>query len=88
MIGKIRLQQALIEAKASIRLAGLPISHRDDDLYASVIEGRLSGPLRDIVLARIRAELTDRADRSKPDVRSPDNAALPLPLAPFRTGSE
>lgn len=88
MIDRIRLQQAIIEAEASIRLAGLPISRRDDDLYAAVIEGRLSGPLRDIVLARIRTELTDRADRSKPGVRGPDNGAPPLPLPPFKTSSE
>lgn len=57
MTSKAQRQQALVEAKASLRLEGLPISTRDDDLYAAAIEGSISGTLRDIVLARIRAEL-------------------------------
>lgn len=84
MTSRIRRQQALIEAQASIRLAGLPISDRDDDLYAAAIEGTLSGPLRDIVLARIRAELAQKADLCKPTVRNPDDVMRP----PVEDGSE
>jgi hypothetical protein len=57
MTTKAQREQAFIEATASLRLEGLPISGRDDDLYAAVIAGEHRGPLRDVVLARIRAEL-------------------------------
>lgn len=57
MTSKLERQQALIEATASLRLEGLPISTRDDDLYAVVVEGTVTGPLRDVVAARIHAEL-------------------------------
>lgn len=57
MISKVRRQWALNEAIASLRLEGLPISTKDDDLYEEVIAGTLRGPLRDVVLARICVEL-------------------------------
>jgi len=62
---KISFQQALVEAEASLRLAGLPISRRDDDLFAAVIEGKLVGPLRDVVADRIRAELASKREGAK-----------------------
>lgn len=65
MISKAHRQQALVEATASLRLEGLPISSRDDDLYATAVDGRGAGRLRDAVLARVRAELVSRA-RSEP----------------------
>lgn len=57
MISKSQRQKALTEATASLRLEGLPISRRDDDLYTAAIDGLRLGTLRDVVLARIGAEL-------------------------------
>lgn len=57
MTSKDQRRQAFMEATASLRLEGLPVSRRDDDLYSAAIEGSRSGPLRDLVLARIIAEL-------------------------------
>lgn len=57
MVSRTQLRQAFIEAQASLRLEGMPIVDRDDDLYAAAIGGSLRGPLRDLVLKRIRAEL-------------------------------
>lgn len=57
MTSKAQRKQALIEATASLRLEGLPILQRDDDIYAAAIDGSHRGSLRDAVLARIRAEL-------------------------------
>lgn len=54
---KTQRHHALTEATASLRLEGLPIVERDDDLYAAAIGGALRGPLRDLVLGRIHAEL-------------------------------
>ncbi|HEL3779244.1 hypothetical protein [Stenotrophomonas forensis] len=56
MTSKAQRKQALIEATASLRLEGLPILQRDDDIYAAAIDGSHRGSLRDAVLARIRAE--------------------------------
>lgn len=70
MTSKIERQQAFTQATASLRLEGLPISTRDDDLYAAVIEGTVIGPLRDVVLGRIRAELAAKLE---------DNASLGTP---------
>lgn len=61
MVSKAQRQNALLEARASLRLEGLPITRRDDDLYAAAIDGLLHGPLRDVVLARIRNELASLA---------------------------
>ncbi|WP_460134028.1 hypothetical protein [Stenotrophomonas geniculata] len=57
MTSKSQRQKALTEATASLRLEGLPISWRDDDLYAAAIDGLRLGTLRDVVLARIGSEL-------------------------------
>lgn len=57
MTSKSQRQKALTEATASLRLEGLPISRRDDDLYTAAIDGLRLGTLRDVVLARIGAEL-------------------------------
>lgn len=57
MASRSQLRQAIIEAQASLRLEGLPIGDRDDDIYAAAIDGSLRRPLRDLVLKRIRAEL-------------------------------
>lgn len=57
MISKAQRQKALTEATTSLRLEGLPISRRDDDLYTAAIDGLRLGTLRDVVLARIGAEL-------------------------------
>lgn len=43
MTSKAQRQQALVEAKASLRLEGLPISTRDDDLYAAAVEDLSQG---------------------------------------------
>ncbi|MEI2263575.1 hypothetical protein OHC51_21700 [Stenotrophomonas indicatrix] len=69
MTSKAQRQQALIEATASLRLEGLPISRRDDDLFAAAIDGSRPGPLRDGVLARIRAELAVK-DEGRTPVRA------------------
>lgn len=61
MTSRSQRQQAFIEAAASLRLEGLPVSHVDDDIYATAIEGLMSGPIRDLVLERIRAELAAKA---------------------------
>jgi hypothetical protein len=53
-------RHALIEATASLRLEDLPISRRDDDLYAAAIDGQRIGKMRDLVLMRIRAELASK----------------------------
>lgn len=66
MISKAQRQQALIEATASLRLEGLPISRRDDDLYAAAVDGRRVGELRDAVLARVRAELASMTTSATP----------------------
>ena len=66
MTSKAQRQQAFIEATASLRLEGLPVSTRDDDLYVATIEGLISGKLREVVSARIRAEL---ASETKPSRR-------------------
>lgn len=60
MTSKDQRKQACVEAKASLRLEGLPISARDDDLYTEAVEGLILGKLRDVVLARIRAELAKK----------------------------
>jgi hypothetical protein len=57
MTTKAQRQQALVEATASLRLEGLPVSRRHDDLYAAAIDGSRQGSVRDAVLARVRAEL-------------------------------
>lgn len=57
MTNTAQRRQALIEATASLRLEGLPISQRDDDLYAAAVDGQCVGKMRDLVLIRIRAEL-------------------------------
>lgn len=57
MSSKTQRRQAFIEGQASLRLEGLPIVDLDDDLYEAAIDGSLRGPLRDLVLKRIRAEL-------------------------------
>ncbi len=62
MTSKIERQQSFIEATASLPIEGLPISARDDDLFAAAIEGTLSGPLREVVAARIRAELAAKLE--------------------------
>jgi len=49
MASKAQRQRALVEAKASLRLESLPISTRDDDLYAEAVDGSISGKLRDVV---------------------------------------
>ncbi|WP_171958274.1 hypothetical protein [Stenotrophomonas maltophilia] len=66
MISKAQRQQALVEATASLRLEGLPISCRDDDLYAAAVDGRRVGELRDAVLARVCAELASMATSATP----------------------
>lgn len=53
-------RHALLEATASLRLEGLPISQLDDDLYAATIDGQRVGQMRDLVLMRIRAELASK----------------------------
>lgn len=65
MASKIQLRQAFIEAQASLRLEGMPIVDRDDDIYAAAIDGSLRGPLRDLVLKRIRAELGLAQEKNK-----------------------
>jgi len=57
MTSKAQRQQAFVEATASLRLEGLPVSTKDDDVYAAAIEGLISGSLLDLVSARIRDEM-------------------------------
>lgn len=68
MTTKAQRQQALIEANASLRLEGLPVSRKDDDLYAAAINGTRQGPLRDVVVARVRAELAAK-EKGRTSVR-------------------
>lgn len=63
MTSNAQRQQAFVEANASLRLEGLPVSTRDDDLYAAAIQGSISGELINLVSARIRDEL---ASETKP----------------------
>lgn len=62
MTSKAQRQEAFVEATASLRLEGLPVSTKDDDLYAAAIEGLISGSLLDLVSARIRDELASEKE--------------------------
>lgn len=57
MASRTQLRQAFIEAQGALRLEGMPIVDRDDDIYSPAIDESLYGPLRDLVLMPIRAEL-------------------------------